>query len=66
MLRLLTTEHGDIWTRAELERHVAGNMLDVSDALIELHRCGLLHVEGELVTVSRTARRMDEISQLDW
>jgi hypothetical protein len=64
MVRLLHTKHNDVWTRAELERHIGGNMLDFSDALLELHRSGLVHLEGELVTVSRAARRMDDIAQL--
>jgi hypothetical protein len=64
MMRLLHTRHNDVWTRAELERHVGGNMLDFSDALLELQRSGLVHLEGELVTVSRAARRMDDIAQL--
>jgi hypothetical protein len=58
--RLLSNEH-DPWTRAELERDIAGNMLDVSDALTNLDRAGLINLTEQLVTVSRTARHTAEV-----
>ncbi len=61
MTQLFATKHGHVWTRAELERMVGGSALDVSDALAELHGAGLIHIHGELVTVSRAAQRMDEL-----
>jgi hypothetical protein len=52
------------WSRAELEREVAGvkgNPLDVTDAVNRLYSSGLVHLSGELVTATRAARRMDEL-----
>lgn len=34
----------------------------VADAIRELHGAGLLNITGELVTPSRAARKMDELS----
>lgn len=64
MMVILLGEH-DPWTRAELEREIAGTKGDpvaVADAIRELHGSGLLHITGELVTPTRAARKMDELS----
>jgi hypothetical protein len=63
MMILLESEHSP-WSRAELEREVAGvkgNPLDVTDAVNRLYSSGLVHLSGELVTSTRAARRMDEL-----
>ncbi len=63
MTLLLASEHGP-WSRAELEREVSGvdgNPMDVTDAVDSLYASGLVHLSGELVTVTRAARRMDEL-----
>jgi hypothetical protein len=57
---LLSGEHSP-WTRAELEREVAGtrgNPLHVADAIENLYGAGLLNVTRELVTPTRAAARM--------
>ena len=61
MIRLLTVKRGHVWTRAELELDLEGSALDVSDALADLQSCGLIHINGELVTLSHAAQRMDDL-----
>jgi hypothetical protein len=64
MILILLGEH-EPWTRGELELEIAGTRrdpLDVADAIQELHGAGLLHITGELVTPTRAARKMDELS----
>jgi hypothetical protein len=64
MMLLLESEHSR-WSRAELEREVAGakgNPLDVTDAVNRLYASGLVHLPGELVTPTRAARRTDELA----
>jgi hypothetical protein len=56
MTRLLNKKHHDPWTRPELERDIGGDMLDLSDALVNLTE--------QLVTVSRAARRTAELAEL--
>jgi hypothetical protein len=62
MMELLASEHF-LWTRAELERAVAGprgNPSQVEDAIAHLYDTGLVHVfAGEFVTPTRAARQMD-------
>jgi hypothetical protein len=63
LLGLLTSEIGP-WTVAELEREVGGmhsNPTEVIDAIGKLYACGLVHVQGEFVSPTRAARRIDEI-----
>jgi len=64
MERLLDSERHDFWTRADLERDIGGNILDVSDALATLQRTGLIHLTEQLVTVTRTARHATELALL--
>ena len=64
MMVLLSDEHSP-WSRAELEREVAGvsgNPLDVTDAINRLYAAKLVNLSGELVTPTRAARRMDELT----
>jgi hypothetical protein len=64
MMVILLGEH-DPWTRAELKREIAGTKGDpvaVTDAIRELHGAGLLHITGDLVTPTRAARKMDELT----
>jgi hypothetical protein len=64
MMVLLSGEH-EPWTEAELEREIAGTRGDpvvVADAIRELHGAGLLNITGELVTPTRAAQKMDELT----
>jgi hypothetical protein len=64
VMMVLLDDCRDPWTRAELQRMIGSRMCsehDVSDAIGHLHASGLVNVTGELVTVSRPARRMDEL-----
>jgi hypothetical protein len=61
MMMLLSSTHEGPWTRAELERELSAPALDVQDALAALQGSGLLHMQGELVTASRAAQRMDQL-----
>jgi hypothetical protein len=64
MMVILLGEH-DPWTRDELGREIAGTRrdpIDVADAIRELHGAGLLHITCELVTPTRAARKMDELT----
>jgi hypothetical protein len=63
VIGLLTRELGP-WSRAELEREVGGmhgNPTQVVDAIGCLYAYGLVHVQGELVSPTCAARRMDEL-----
>jgi hypothetical protein len=65
MMLLLESEYSP-WSRAELEREIAGvrgDPIEVTDAIANLHGSGLVHVSGELVTPTRAARRMDELAR---
>jgi hypothetical protein len=65
MMELLASEHF-LWTRAELERAVAGprgNPAQVEDAIAHLYDTGLVHVFAEeFVTPTRAARQMDVLA----
>ena len=61
MMLLLSGGHAGIWTRAEIELEVGSSPLDVQDALAALHGSGLVHLEGEFVSPTRAAQRMDEL-----
>lgn len=60
MTLLLSPMHPGPWTRTEVQREM-GERFGVTDALAALNGAGLIHIEGELVLASRTARRMDEL-----
>ena len=59
---LLNDEHQLPWTRAEVEREMGASTITTYDALVALRAAGLLHMHGELVIVSRAARRMDGLA----
>jgi hypothetical protein len=64
MMVLLSGEH-EPWTRADLQREVAGvkdDPLAVIDALNALFAAGLVQFTDELVTPTRAARKMDELT----
>jgi hypothetical protein len=64
MMVLLAGEH-DPWTRADLQREIAGTRYDpvgVIDAINSLYGAGLVHFTGDLVTPTRAARKMDELT----
>ena len=64
MMVLLSGDH-DPWTRADLQREIAGTRGDplaVIDAINGLYGAGLVHFTGELVTPTRAARKMDELT----
>jgi hypothetical protein len=64
MMVLLSGEH-DPWTRADLQREIAGTKGDplaVIDAINDLYGAGLVHFTGELVTPTRAASKMDELT----
>jgi hypothetical protein len=62
MLLLLSGGHEAPWTDTELERELSASPLQVQDALTALNGAGLVHLQNELVIVSRAARRMDRLS----
>jgi hypothetical protein len=55
--QLLAREDREPWTRAQLERVIGGNPLDLSDALHNLSATGVIHLSEEHVSVSRAASR---------
>jgi hypothetical protein len=61
MLLLLSGGHDGPWTDTELERELSASPLQVQDALAALNGSGLVHLQDELVIVSRAAQRMDQL-----
>jgi hypothetical protein len=55
--QLLAREDHEPWSRAQLERVIGGNPLDLSDALHNLSATGVIHLSEEQVTPSRVASR---------
>lgn len=65
MMVLLAEEYSGIFNRVDLQREVAGargNPLAVINALNALYGVGLVHFTGELVTPTRAAQKMWELS----
>jgi hypothetical protein len=65
MVVLLSGNHHP-WSRVEVVREIAGvhgDRIAVADAINDLYGAGLLHITGELVTPTRAARMMDELSE---
>jgi hypothetical protein len=59
----LVGEHGP-WSLSELEREVGGmhpNPTETIDAIAHLYAGGLLHIQNDLITPTRAARRMHEL-----
>jgi hypothetical protein len=61
MQRLLVRDQPDPWTRGELERAIPADLFDISEALVNLHGAGVIHLAEQLVTVSRAARRTADL-----
>ncbi len=62
ILQLLRDDHGDRWSRAELEVEISNvEPLDISDALARLDQDGIVQISGESVSASRVVRRLDEL-----
>jgi DNA-binding HxlR family transcriptional regulator len=62
VLQLLSDDHEQRWTHAELTREIPDfepAMLD--EALARLEREGVLHREASSMWASRAARRLDEL-----
>lgn len=57
---LVCGDHADVWWRADIEEEI-GDVADVQDALANLGRCGLVHLEGEMVAVTRAAIRASQL-----
>jgi hypothetical protein len=65
MMVLLAEEYSGISNRADLQREITGttgNPLAVVNALDALYGVGLVHFTGELVTPTRAAQKMWELS----
>jgi hypothetical protein len=62
ILQLLRDDHGDRWSRAELDVEISNvEPLDISDALARLDQEGIVQISGESVSVSLAVRRLDEL-----
>jgi hypothetical protein len=62
ILQFLRDDHGDRWSRAELDVEISNvEPLDISDALARLDQDGIVQVSGECVSASRAVRRLDDL-----
>lgn len=62
ILQFLRDDHGNRWSRAELEVEISNvEPLDISDALARLDQDGIAQISGESVSASRAVRRLDEL-----
>jgi hypothetical protein len=62
ILQFLRDDHGDRWSRAELDVEIFNvEPLDISDALARLDQDGIVQISGESVSASRAVRRLDEL-----
>ncbi len=62
ILQFLRDDHGDRWSRAELEAEISNvEPLDISNALARLDQDGIVQVSGECVSASRAVRRLDAL-----
>jgi hypothetical protein len=60
VLQLLRDDHGEQWSRAELETELGDvEPLAVSDAITVLERHGVVVVQGEHIVASQCARYLD-------
>lgn len=57
---LMAADSRGVWWRAEVEREI-GDVHAVADALGNLHRSGLVHIQGEMVVLARAAQRTSEL-----
>jgi hypothetical protein len=61
ILQMLMSGHPrGVWWRADIEQEI-GDARDVVDALGNLQRNGLVHVQGEMVAPTRAAFRAGEL-----
>ncbi len=61
ILQFLRDDHGDRWSRAELEVEISNvQPPDISHPLARLDQDGTVHISGESVSASRAVRRVDE------
>jgi hypothetical protein len=62
ILQFLRDDHGDRWSRAELEVEISNvEPLDISDALARLDQDRIVQISGESAWASRAVRRLDEL-----
>lgn len=62
ILQFLRDDHGDRWSRAELEVEISNvEPLDISDTLARLDQDGIVQISGESIWASRAVRRLDEL-----
>jgi hypothetical protein len=62
ILQLLRDDHGDRWSRAELEVEISNvEPLDISDALARLDQDSIVQISGESVSAPLAVRRLDEL-----
>jgi hypothetical protein len=65
VLQVLREDHEERWCRTELGRELADfDRVALDEALVRLAADGVLHCSGEVVCVSRAARRLDELEMI--
>jgi hypothetical protein len=57
---LMCGDPAGVWWRPDIEQEI-GDFGDVHDALANLQRSGLVHLQGEMVAVTRAAVRANEL-----
>lgn len=57
---LVSGQATGVWWRPDIEQEI-GDPAEVHDALANLERSGLVHVQGDMVAVTRAALRMSEL-----
>jgi hypothetical protein len=57
---LMSSDPNGVWWRPDIEQEI-GDVADVHDALANLERSGLVHLQGEMVAVTRAAFRASEL-----
>lgn len=60
VLMLMSEESTGVWWRPDIEQEI-GDAEDVRDALGNLQRCGVVHLQGEMVAVTRAAVRTSQL-----
>jgi hypothetical protein len=61
IVQLLSDDREAIWSREELLMELGGEMPRLEDALKRLRDDGVLSIADQQVSVSRAARRLDEL-----
>jgi hypothetical protein len=63
VLQLLRDDHGDLWSRGELEAELSDiERQAIAHALASLHEARVVQIEGDSLSASRAARRLHELS----